>query len=96
LVSKHWKALLSACPSNFRDIRVYAESADRRSVLFVSGAVVLLFRANTRSVSMLVPRDTNFSNINRIAYENGGFVLLCNGRVIRSVDLSKDRFVSFV
>jgi hypothetical protein len=27
LVSKHWKALLSACPSNFRDIRVYAESA---------------------------------------------------------------------
>jgi hypothetical protein len=45
---------------------------------------------------MLVPRDTNFSNINRIAYENGGFVLLCNGRVIRSVDLSKDRFVSFV
>jgi hypothetical protein len=91
-LEEKWLRLFSACPSEYRDIKVYGETADGRQVLFIAGGELHLYEDDTGAVSTLAVQNTAFSTVNRIAHERGAFVLLRNGTVVREVRPPQAKF----
>lgn len=91
-IEGRWRDLLLACPSEWREIRIYGESQNGEYVLFIADGQVLLFERRNRSVSLLSEQDTVFSAVNRISFDRGEFQLLKNGLVVRSIKIGAKGF----
>jgi hypothetical protein len=84
-----WKALISACPSDFREIDVYGESPDGKHVAFISRGELFLFDADKKTVAVLTKRHTALSTVNHIDVTPGKIVLSRNGQVVQSITAEK-------
>ena len=80
-----WRDLIVACPSEWRDVRIYGESSRSDHVLFIADGRLLLFDRRERSVAVLAEEDTILSTVNRITYDRGEFQLFRNGSLVRSI-----------
>jgi hypothetical protein len=87
-----WKALMEACPQEYREIDVYAENPALTQVCFRSKGVTLFFDIHRQQVEVqnhakMLPR------INRITYcetDSGGvFLFWCYGQVELSLGVGK-------
>jgi hypothetical protein len=90
-LSDRWRSLFAACPSDYREIIVYGESADGRHIAFISNGELLLFDDSSKSVSALAVQHTVFSTVNRISFDQGTFVLWSSGRAVRTLSLPKTK-----
>jgi hypothetical protein len=90
-LNDRWRALMAACPSEFREIQTYGESPDGQYTAFLANGNLLLFDAVAGAVSVLDARHTALSLVNHISFRDGEFVLASNGTSIQSIGIRPDR-----
>ena len=86
-----WRSLMAACPSAFRDIQCYGESADGRRTMFISNGDLLLYDDQTKTVSLLRNRHTALSLVNHVSGQDEDFVLSRNGSLVQRLKIHSDR-----
>lgn len=79
-----WLALISATPSEYRTIQAYAESPDKKHVVFVSKGRLLVFNSPTGDVSAVEEQEADVAGVNSIVFRDGTAILSQNGKEVMS------------
>jgi hypothetical protein len=89
-----WKDLIAACPPEYRNIKVYGDSAHGDTVCFVSRNRLLRFDKVTKTVRPILSKEEIGGEVNRITLAEGAeetFVLWWNGVEVARLPSAKMR-----
>ena len=78
-IDDRWRALRFATPSEYRNIKAYAENEAGDKILFLARGELFLYRHGDQSVENVSEPAKTFSLTNRITAEGDEFHLWCDG-----------------
>lgn len=88
-----WLDLIASCPNRFRQIKVYDESDDGKSVVFISDSQLFLYSNSTKELRTLTVNGSLPQDINRISISGTGDAatakLWANGIQVGGVELKQ-------